>query len=234
MGTLAAGYLAGLLSTLSPCVLPLIPVLLASALQSHPLGPLALAMGLAVSFAGLGLLLASVGYALGLDGDIVRIGASLLMGAFGLVLLVPALSAGFARAIQPLAGSGAGLLARVRGEGLSGQFGLGLLLGAVWSPCTGPTLGAAVGLAGTREGFGQAAAVMVVFAFGAATPVVGLAYGLGRHRKRLGELAGRAKPAMGAVLVAVAALVLTGLDKRIEAGLVAVMPDWLVGVTVMF
>ncbi|CAA7615335.1 putative cytochrome c-type biogenesis protein membrane protein [Magnetospirillum sp. LM-5] len=234
MGTLIAGYLAGMLSTLSPCVLPLIPVLLASALQAHRLGPLALAAGLAVSFAGLGLLLASAGFALGLDGGTVRTGAGWLMGLFGLVLLVPALSRGFAALVQPLAGSGGGLLARVSGDGIGGQFALGLLMGAVWSPCTGPTLGAAVGLAASGDDLGRAALVMLAFALGAVTPVLALAYGLGRRRKELGAFAQRAKPAMGAVLVAVALLVLTGADKQVETALVAIMPDWLVTLTVMF
>lgn len=234
MGTLVAGYLAGMLSTLSPCVLPLIPVLLASAVQSHRLGPLALAAGLAVSFASLGLLLASVGFALGLDGGVVRTAAGWVMGLFGLVLLVPALSQGFAALIQPLAGPGGGLLARISGDGIAGQFAVGLLMGAVWSPCTGPTLGAAVGLAASGDNLGEAALVMMAFALGAASPVLALAYGLGGRRKALGTFAQRAKPAMGAVLVAVAALVLTGADKQVETALVAIMPDWLVNLTVMF
>ncbi|MCA1908527.1 MAG: sulfite exporter TauE/SafE family protein [Magnetospirillum sp.] len=234
MTALFAAWAAGMLSTLSPCVLPLIPVLLGSALQAHRLGPVALAGGLALSFAGLGILLASVGFAIGLDSGLVRSGAAAVMGVFGLILLVPALGRGFSALAAPLAGSGSSVLGRISGDTLTGQFLLGLLLGAVWSPCTGPTLGAAVGLAGARDTVFQAGVVMVVFALGAATPLLMLAYGLSSWRKRLGHWASRAKPVMGAILLGVAALVISGLDKVAETALVAAMPDWLVGLSVMF
>ncbi|CAA7625110.1 cytochrome c biogenesis CcdA family protein [Magnetospirillum sp. UT-4] len=234
MGTLLAGYLAGAFSTLSPCVLPLIPVLLASALQRHRLGPLALAGGLAVSFTLLGMLLAGAGLAFGLDQTAVRQAAALVMAGFGLVLLVPALSRGFAAIAAPLAGGGGTLLSRVSGDGLAGQFLLGLLLGAVWSPCTGPTLGAAVGLAGSRDTLAEAGLVMAVFAAGAASPVLALAYGLSSWKQALGRLAQRGKPVLGGVLLAVGLLVLSGADKALETALVAIMPDWLVAATVMF
>lgn len=232
MGTLAAGYLAGAFSTLSPCVLPLLPILLASALQQHRLAPLALAGGLAVSFTAVGLLLAGAGFALGLDQSVLRQTAAMIMAGFGLVLLVPALSRGFAAVAAPAAGHGGALLGRVSGDGLAGQFLLGLLLGAVWSPCTGPTLGAAVGLAGSRDTALQAAAVMGVFAVGAATPVLALAYGLSSWKSRLGRLAQRGKPVLGGVLLAVGLAVLSGLDKMLETALVARMPDWLVALVV--
>lgn len=234
MGTLVAGYLAGLFSTLSPCVLPLIPVLLASALQRHRLGPLALAGGLAVSFAGLGVLLAGAGLALGLDAALIRRGAAMVMLAFALVLLVPALSRGFTTSVAPLAGGGNVVLARVSGDGLRGQFVLGLVLGAVWSPCTGPTLGAAVGLAGSRATIPEATAVMAVFAVGAATPVLALAYGVASWKPVLARLGQRGKPILGAILLVVGVLVLSGADKTIEAMLVDLMPDWLITLTVRY
>ncbi|MBR9970388.1 cytochrome c biogenesis CcdA family protein [Magnetospirillum sulfuroxidans] len=233
MAALIAAYLAGILSTLSPCVLPLIPVLLGSALQSHRLGPVALAAGLAVSFAGLGIALATFGFAVGLDGQAIRMAAALAMGIFGLVLLVPAFGRGFAVIAAPLAGHGNAVLGRISGDGLGGQFALGLLLGAVWSPCTGPTLGAAVGLAGASDTAAQAAAVMVVFALGAASPLLMLAYGLASWRRHLAGFAARAKPVMGGLLLLVAVLALSGGDKALETWLVSVMPPWLVALTVM-
>lgn len=234
MGTLVAAYVAGALSTLSPCVLPLIPILLASALQRHRLGPLALAGGLAVSFAGLGVLLAGAGFALGLDAAVVRQAAAVTMLAFALVLLVPTLARGFAGLAAPLAGGGHAVLARLSGDGLAGQFALGLVLGAVWSPCTGPTLGAAVGLAGSRDTALQALLVMAAFAVGAAMPVLALAYGLSSRRQALGRLALRAKPVLAAVLLGVGLLVLSGADKRLEAALVDVMPDGLIWLVVRY
>lgn len=238
MSAVAASFLAGVLSTLSPCVLPLIPVLVTGAAQRHRLAPLALAGGLAASFAVLGVVLASFGLALGIDQGAVRTAAATLMTLFGVVLLSPSLQRGGAMVAAPVAGGGNAVLARASGDGVAGQFGLGLVLGAVWSPCAGPTLGAAVGLAAQRQHLAEVTLVMAVFALGAAAPVLLLAYGsrgaLARRKEAMARLAGRAKPLLGAVLVAVGLLVLTGLDNEIEAAAVAAMPGWLVELTVRF
>ena len=85
--TYGLGLLAGALSTLSPCVLPLIPILMASALAAHRLGPLALAAGLGLSFAAIGIFLAAAGASLGLDDDVLRKIAAVLLIAFGVVML---------------------------------------------------------------------------------------------------------------------------------------------------
>jgi cytochrome c biogenesis protein CcdA len=237
-GSLALGFVAGALSTLSPCVLPLLPVLIASALQQHALGPVALAGGLAVAFAGMGIFTASLSLSLGLDASVLRLGGAVLMLALGVVLLVPPLQEGFARAARPVTGWAGGWLQRVPSAGLGAQALLGLVLGVVWTPCTGPTLGAAIGLAAQRESLPAAAAVMTVFGVGAAVPLLALAYGsrqavLGR-RDRLKRLAAWAKPIMGLVLVAVGLLVLTGLDKIIETRLTDAMPAWLVELTTRY
>jgi cytochrome c-type biogenesis protein len=237
-GSLALGFVAGALSTLSPCVLPLLPVLIASALQQHALGPVALAGGLAVAFAGMGLFTASLSLSLGLDAGVLRLGGAVLMLALGVVLLVPALQEGFARAAGPVTGWAGGWLQRVPSAGLGAQALLGLVLGVVWTPCTGPTLGAAIGLAAQRQSLPQAAAVMTVFGLGAAVPLLALAYGsrqavLGR-REGLKRLAAWAKPVLGLVLVAVGLLVLTGLDKIMETRLTDAMPAWLLELTTRY
>ena len=237
-GSLALGFAAGALSTLSPCVLPLLPVLIASALQQHALAPLALAGGLSVSFAGMGIFTASMSLAVGLDASVLRLGGAVLMLALGVVLLVPPLQERFARAAGPVTGWAGGWLQRLPSAGLGAQALLGLVLGVVWTPCTGPTLGAAIGLAAQRESLLAAAAVMTVFGLGAAVPLLALAYGsrqavLGR-RDRLKRLATLAKPVLGTVLVAVGLLVLTGLDKIIETRLTNAMPEWLVELTTRY
>src|ERR1700679_1665919 len=140
--TYGLGLLAGALSTLSPCVLPLIPVLVAAAVSAHRWGPLALGVGLAGSFTVVGLLIATVGASLGLDPDTFRIIGAIVLVIFGLVLLVPWLQQIFAQATSRVSASGGTLLARIRGDGIVSQFLVGSVLGVVWSPCVGPTLGA--------------------------------------------------------------------------------------------
>jgi cytochrome c-type biogenesis protein len=232
---LALSFLAGALASVSPCILPLVPILLGSAWQEHPLAPLALTFGLALSFSGLGVALSSVGFAIGIDVDAIRIGAAVVMAGFGIILLSTSLQERFAVAGAPLMNRANALLGTVSRAGLGGQFLLGLLLGLVWAPCAGPTLGAAVGLAASSGTAPRAALMMLLFGIGAATPILALGYasrrwaGVNRHRLR--SLAGTAKPAMGAILVLVALIALTGTDKVVEAALTQVMPDWLLDLT---
>src|SRR5262245_48675510 len=147
LGGLALSYAAGALSTLSPCVLPLLPIILLGALEQHAWGPIALAAGLSASFAGVGIFLVSLGYSLGIDPTAFRLGAAALILIIGIVLLFPALQNRFALAAAPVALGGQALIKRLRPSRIGGQFALGMLLGAIWSPCSGPTLGAAIGLA---------------------------------------------------------------------------------------
>lgn len=241
MLTTGLSFLAGVLSTLSPCVIPLLPILLGSAFQGHVLGPLALTAGLSLSFGGLGVLLAAFGFAVGLDGDWVRIGAAVLMTGFGLVLLVEPLQRVFAASMTPLVGGANGRLALLDISGLTGQFVIGLLLGVVWVPCTGPTLGAALGLASQGRSLGAATVTMMVFTAGAATPLLMLAYGVrgaaGARRdlaRAADRIARRTKPVLGMTLLLVGALSLTGLDRLLEAAFLGVMPAWLLQLTTRF
>jgi cytochrome c-type biogenesis protein len=233
LGGLVLGYAAGALSTLSPCVLPLLPIILLGALEQHAWGPLALAAGLSASFAGVGIFLVSLGYSLGIDPTAFRLGVAALILIIGIVLLVPALQNRFALAAAPVAVGGQALIERLRPSRIGGQFALGMLL--IWSPCSGPTLGAAIALAAQSETAGRAATVMAKFSLGAATPILALAYGsrqaiVARH-DLLARTSRIAKPLMGAALVGIGVFVLTGFDKVVEASLTGAMPDWLVTVT---
>lgn len=234
MGGLLLAFVAGTLSVLSPCVLPLLPVVVGAALQQHRHGPLALGAGLVVSATATGLFFASLGFTLAVDRDRARLVAAALMALAGAILLVPALQRGLARVVAPLADAASGLATRVP-AGLGGQAILGALLGFVWTPCTGPTLGAAITLASRSESLTQAGLVMLVFSVGAVVPVLVIAYGSRRALMGgawLARLAAIGKPVMGTLLLLVGALAVTGADKRIEAWLLDHMPEWVIALTV--
>jgi cytochrome c-type biogenesis protein len=236
--TIGLAGLAGVLSTLSPCVLPLIPIVLGAAAAESRFGPLALAAGLALSFSAIGLFVATVGFAIGLDAVLFRSAAAILMTGVGVVLMAPALQARVAVAAGPVGSWAEDRFGGFSTSGIGGQFGVGLLLGAVWAPCVGPTLGAASVLAARGEDLGSVAVTMLVFGVGAALPLLALG-SLSRERMLAwrGRLAGAGsgmKKAMGAVLAGVGLMILTGWDKRIEAFLVDVSPAWLTGLTTRF
>jgi len=238
MAVLALAFLAGLLSTLSPCVLPLLPLVLGAAASEHRLGPLALAGGLALAFVVLGLFVATIGYSIGLDGGAFRSAAAVMMVALGLVLVVPQAQARLALAAAPAANWAEQRFGGRSTAGLQGQFGIGLLLGAVWSPCVGPTLGAASLLAAQGRDLPQVALSMLVFGLGAALPLVVLGLLsrdlLMRIRGRLMAGGKGAKLVLGLLLVAIGGSILTGIDRHVEAALVAASPDWLTDLTTRF
>ncbi len=240
MGAVGLGlaFLAGVLSTLSPCVLPLLPIVLGAAASEHRLGPLALAAGLALSFVTIGLLVATVGFSLGLDGGVFRIAAAIMLVAFGIALLVPQVQARAALAAGPVSHWVEERFGGLSGVGLGGQLGVGLLLGAVWIPCVGPTLGAASLLAAQGRDLAQVAATMLVFGLGAALPLLILGLlsreALLRWRGRLMTSGRAAKAALGIGLIASGALVLSGADKALETAILAGMPGWLVEATTRY
>lgn len=238
MTALALAFAAGLLSILSPCVLPLLPIVLGSAVTEHRFGPLALAAGLAVSFTSLGLLLAIAGFSLGLDASLFRYVAAVLAIAVGAVLIVPAWQTQLATAGGPVSAWADRTFGGAHVSGLSGQFGLGLLLGAVWSPCVGPTLGAASLLASQGRDLGQVALTMAVFGFGAALPlaVLGLLSraALVSMRERMLSAGKAGKALLGGILLLIGISIVTGVDKRIETILVDASPAWLTDLTTRF
>lgn len=235
---LGLSLLAGILSTLSPCVLPLLPVVLGGAASQHRLGPVALAAGLALSFATIGLFVATIGFSIGLDASVFRIIAALMLITLGLVIAIPMLQERFAVAAGPIGSWADQRFGGFSKAGISGQFGLGVLLGAVWSPCAGPTLGAASVLAAQGERLGDVALTMIVFGIGAALPLLALGLlsreAMLRMRGRMMGAASSLKVGLGAVLGVVGVAILTGLDKRLETILVDMSPEWLTRLTTTF
>ena len=236
--TYGLGLTAGALSTLSPCVLPLVPVLVAAAVNAHRWGALALGLGLTLSFTVVGIFLATVGASLGLDPDTFRLVGAVILAVFGLVLLVPKLQDLFARASAVLSNSGNQLLARVTLGGLAGQFAVGALLGIVWSPCVGPTLGAATTLASQGKDLGQIAILMLLFGIGAALPLVLLGSlsraSMMRIRGRLLSAGKYGKQVFGLIMLALGILIATGTDKSLEAWILDRTPEWLTALTTRY
>lgn len=227
-------FLAGVLSTLSPCVLPLVPILLGSAASTHRFGIFALVGGLMLSFTLIGVGLGSLGGSIGLEQDILRVVGGVLLIVFGAVLISARLQDSFSAAVSSL-GMGQGMLARFNLSGLHGQFLLGLLLGVVWSPCVGPTLGVAITLASQGQALAQVAAVMLIFSLGAGLPLLAIGMlsrqAMGKWRGRMMEAGQKAKTIFGAALLLIGVLVLSGADKDFEKWAVNAMPDWLVTLT---
>ena len=224
-------YAAGLLTLINPCVLPVLPIVLVSSLNASRMGPVALAAGMSLSFVVFGVLVTAFGSAIGLTQDLLAQIGAVIMVLFGVVLVVPQFAMRFEMATAGLASGADQRMNSVDQNSVSGQFVGGLLLGAVWSPCIGPTLGGAIALASQGENLGYVTLIMAAFALGVSTLILGLGLGareaLRRRANALRGLAERSKPILGVTFIAVGLMLLFKVHHILEAWALRVMPYWL-------
>jgi len=227
--SLPLALLAGALSILSPCVWPLVPVVMSSASAGGRYGPLALALGLSTSFALAGTLLSFVLLNLGLDPIMFRYVAAVLLIAVGATLLIKPLGDWLTLKLSAFTGRFQ-LNTGTKSSGAGGQFMMGALLGLIWLPCVGPTLGAAIALASMGEDMLAAFSVMFVFGIGTSAVLLAAGYAstavLTRIRPGIMAHAGRGKQMLGGLLLLLGAMVLIGLDKQLEIWALSWLPDW--------
>ncbi|WP_444899855.1 cytochrome c biogenesis CcdA family protein [Microbulbifer sp. VAAC004] len=218
--------IAGTLSILSPCVWPLVPMVVGASSSAGRWGPYALAVGLSLSFALAGTVLSFLLVSLGLDPELFRYIAAILLVAVALILLIKPLSDWVTLRLSKVTAG-----ASITSDGAwAGQFGIGFLTGIIWLPCVGPTLGAAIALASMGQQLGQS--FMVMFSFGLGTGAALLVAG-GLSRKiysrlspSVGAFAVGGKVALGAILLLLGIMVLSGFDKVLETWALNWIPEW--------
>jgi cytochrome c-type biogenesis protein len=228
LATLPLAFVAGVLTIFSPCVLPLAPIVVASARAEDPRGPIALGLGLAATFGVVGGVLASFGVEFG-DSVLARAASAAIMIVIGAALLMPAIGDAIERRLGFVDRAADVLRKRLPSAGLPGQAAAGVVLAFAWAPCAGPVLGAALLLAARGGSPAAAIVTMTVYALGAAGALLAVGHAIGRvaAKARFAWAGAGGRLALGAAFALIGALVLTGLDHHIEAVLVAAMPDWL-------
>ena len=230
-------YGAGLLTLINPCVLPVLPIVLVSALNASKAGPLALAAGMGVSFVVFGVLVTAFGAGIGLTQDVLAQIGAVLMVLFGIIMVVPMFSRSFEMATAGVATGADHRMDSIQTSSVKGQFLGGLLLGAVWSPCIGPTLGGAIALASQGQNLGYVTLIMAAFALGVSTLILALSFGaretIRTRAHALRGLAERSKPIIGATFIAVGLMLFFKFHHIIEAWLLSIMPIWLQDLSVV-
>ena len=215
LGAIPLALLAGVLSVLSPCVWPLVPIVMGSAAGAGRAGPLALAAGLSIAFALAGTVLSFALISLGLDPELFRFMAAALLVVVAVPLLIPRAGLWLNAVLSRLT-AGFNTASGEASTAWPAQFGVGLLLGMVWLPCVGPTLGAAIALASLGQKMLQSFVVMLAFGIGTAAALLaaGLlsARALHRFRPQMLAGAGAGKRWLGVMLLLLGGLVLSGLD----------------------
>lgn len=221
---LSAGVavLGGLLTVLSPCILPVLPLIIGRSLQSHRYGPLALVVGLIGGFAAIGSLLGvTASWFTGLVSALRSVAIALLL-VVGVSAIFPAWSCRLFSRLR--FSSWVKAPARV---GLMGEFWLGSQLGLLWTPCAGPVLGSILVLAAVQHNAAGAFVLLVLYGLGAGLPLLAIAYGgryLSQHILRLRSYSTVLQRVGGAIVSMTAIAILLGWDVQIQLWLAPIFP----------
>ncbi|AMO93429.1 cytochrome C biogenesis transmembrane region family protein [Collimonas fungivorans] len=220
--------LAGLLTIASPCILPVVPVLLGSSVdRPSRVRPLFIMSGFILTFASFAMLLGAVSSTVQVAQEALRNTGIALLALSGLLRLWPRPYEWLlARLEQPLQRiSARGVQA---GPGYAGGFVLGMSLGAVWTPCAGPVLASILVLVVKAQDLGWSALLLTLYAIGAALPMLAVIYGgqymtrrvrqLARHTQRLQQL-------FGMLVILSAAAIYLQYDILIYTSLTRFFPD---------
>jgi cytochrome c-type biogenesis protein len=228
MLNLVLALLAGVVTVAAPCTLPMLPILLgASVGQSGKVRPAMIALGFVMSFSMVALLLSAITRAFDFDPNVLRTGAAVLLVGFGLLMIWPAPFEWLSVRIGGFGSSSSG-----QNQGLIGGFVLGTTLGLVWTPCAGPVLGSILTVIATSKDTVWASLLLVVYAIGAALPMLAIAYGgqaVTTRIRSVARIAPRLRQGFGVVVIAFALLSYFQYDTLIVAWLTGFYPNGQIG-----
>ena len=209
--------IAGAGTAITPCVLPVLPALLSASALGGRRRPMGIVLGLALTFTVSIVALSQIEKGVGLGSGVARTVAVVILVAFGVVMLVPAIAERVQAPLSRLARFGP----RTRGSGFWSGVGVGGALGFVCAPCAGPILAAVIAVGNTGKTSANSVAVAVSYVAGLSAVL--LLYSIGGRRvmdlvrrKARGHIVERT---LGAVLLITAVVIATNLDVRFEAAL---------------
>jgi cytochrome c-type biogenesis protein len=213
-------FLGGLLTVLSPCVLPILPIIVGRSIQSHRYGPIAIVLGLMSGFSVAGSVLGIAASWLTQIATVLRMVAIGVLLVMGLLAIFPNLSYRFFSyfRIQPK---------ESQAKGLVGEFWLGTQLGLLWTPCAGPVLASILILSAVQQQILSAFALLFIYGLGAAIPLLTIAYGgryLSQRLLSLRSHSGRLQRIGGIMIVSTAIAILLGWDIQVQLWLAPFFP----------
>ena len=232
MLNLVLALLAGVVTVAAPCTLPVLPILLgASVGQVSKARPAMIALGFVMSFSMVALALSAITRVFDFDPNVLRTVAAILLLGFGLLMIWPAPFEWLSIRIGGLAGRGsAGTMSP--SHSVIGGFVLGTTLGLVWTPCAGPVLGSILTIVATSKDTAWASFLLVIYAIGAALPMLAIAYGgqaVTTRIRSIARLAPRLQQGFGVVVIAFAIASYFQYDTLIVAWLTGFYPNGQIG-----
>ena len=222
-------FISGLLTILAPCIWPLLPIVLADVTQSKDKKrPLGITVGVAISFTVLTLSVSGLESSIGLNPNVLRKIAVVVLVVLGITMVIPKASQFLESRISRLSGR-FGQVGRNSRTDFRGGLITGLALGIVWAPCSGPILASIATLAATNKVSAQVVLVTLFYVAGVSIPLFGFAVGGQRllvNSRRLSKYTGKIQIASGVVLILTAIAIQTNYDKTLEAKLLNAIPSY--------
>jgi cytochrome c-type biogenesis protein len=231
MFNLVLALLAGVITVAAPCTLPMLPILLGASIgQTGKVRPAMIALGFVVSFSATALALSAITRIFDFDPNVLRTAAAILLFGFGLLMIWPAPFEWLSIRLGGLTSNAAGSAALRQGN--LGGFVLGTTLGLVWTPCAGPVLGSILTVVATSKDTAWASTELVVYALGAAIPMLAIAYGgqaVTTRVRSLARISPKLQQGFGLVVIAFAVASYFQYDTLIVAWLTAFYPNGQIG-----
>ena len=230
MLNLVLALLAGLVTVATPCTLPMLPILLGTSVgQTGKVRPAMIALGFVISFSATALLVSAITGIFDFDPNSLRTGASVLLLGFGLLLIWPTPFEWLSARIGGLSSPSGNATPR---QGNFGGFLLGTTLGLVWTPCAGPVLGSILTVIATSEDTSWASALLIVYAIGAAIPMLAIAYGgqaVTTRVRSIARISPRLQQGFGIIVIAFSIASYLQYDTLIVAWLTTFYPSGQIG-----
>lgn len=217
-------FLSGIITILSPCILPILPIVLSGSIggRSKPFG---VVTGFIASFTLFTLLLSSIVQLLNIPPERVRIFAVIIIISFGIVLVIPKVQLQFEIIISKFIK----VKNKKQKSGFIGGFIVGTSLGIVWTPCVGPIMASVVSLAISQQVDGGAVIIILAYSLGTSIPMFGIMVGsrnlLNRFPKITNNTA-KLQRIFGLVMITVGILIAVGLDRKFQAFILKTFPNY--------
>lgn len=230
-------FLAGIVTILSPCILPMLPIILSGSVGSGKARSLGIISGFVFSFTLFTLTLSAIVSALGVNPDILRWFAAVFILLFAAVMIIPALKTAFMALTSKLTNR-ANNVSRAN-SGKKGYFSgaaLGFSLGLVWTPCVGPIMASVISLALSQAIDAGSIIIALSYSLGTALPMFLIMTGGRKLLKRIPFLtknSEKIQKIFGVLMLMTSIALFTGFDRTFQTWILDIFPGYGSGLTAL-
>lgn len=224
-------FLAGFVTVLSPCILPVLPIVLSGSIGGGHKKPLGIVTGFILSFTFFTLFLTTIVKATGLSSDFLRTSSVVIILLFGVSLLLPSFQAIMEKLFTRLSSF---VPISQRGTGFGAGLLLGLSLGLIWTPCVGPIIASVITLAATSTVNSAAVLITLSYSLGTALPMLAITYGGRKLLLRVPWLlrsTAKIQKVFGVVMILTALAIFFNLDRTFQSFVLTKFPQYGIGLT---